>query len=103
MVGACLAPTDPVLANAVIKGKFANRYIPSHLRNLLSVESGANDGLGFPFLMLPVSLLMHSGAVGPALKEWFLVTWVYEITFSIVIGAVVGILSKKAFRGLSKI
>lgn len=92
MIGACLAPTDPVLANAVIRGKFANRYIPSHLRNLLSVESGANDGLGFPFLMLPIYLKLWP--VGKALQHWFLHTWLYEISLSIVIGVVVGFAAK---------
>ena len=95
MIGACLAPTDPVLANAVIKGKFANRYIPGHLRNLLSVESGANDGLGFPFLMLPIFMTLHRENIGAALTEWLLRTWLYEIFFSIVVGFILGWLAKK--------
>lgn len=90
MIGACLAPTDPILANGVIKGKFANRYIPSHLRNLLAVESGANDGLGFPFLMLPIFMSIHQGAVGGALLDWLLQTLLYEIGLSILIGLVLG-------------
>ena len=95
MIGACLAPTDPILANAVIKGKFANRYIPGHLRNLLSVESAANDGLGFPFLMLPIFMTLHKSNVGAALTEWMLRTWLYEIFFSIVVGFILGWVAKK--------
>lgn len=93
MIGAALAPTDPVLAHAVIKGKFANRYIPSHLRTLLSLESGANDGLGFPFLMLPVWILT-SATAGQAMKEWFLHTWLYEIMLSCVLGAILGFIAR---------
>lgn len=93
MIGAALAPTDPVLAHAVIKGKFANRYIPSHLRTLLSLESSANDGLGFPFLMLPIWILTSSTS-GQAMKEWFLHTWLYEIMLSCVLGAILGFIAR---------
>ncbi|KAF7699554.1 putative Na(+)/H(+) antiporter C3A11.09 [Cucumispora dikerogammari] len=57
IVGACVTPTDPVLASVVLKGKFANKYIPKHLRNLLMVESGANDGMGWPMLASPIIIL----------------------------------------------
>lgn len=100
ILGACLAPTDPVLASSVVKGKFATRYIPTHLQHLLSFESGANDGLGLPFLMLPLLLLINTveqgGSVGKAVKEWFLHTWLYEIALAVAIGALVGFLARKA-------
>ncbi|KAK1351221.1 Na+/H+ antiporter [Hamiltosporidium tvaerminnensis] len=89
VIGACVTPTDPVLASTVLKGKFANRYIPVHLRNLLTVESGANDGLGFPLLTLPIYLLTHS-SVFEALKKWTYHTWVYEIFLAIAIGVFFG-------------
>lgn len=54
ILAACVTPTDPVLASSILKGKFANRYIPRHLRNALIVESGINDGLAYPLLTLPL-------------------------------------------------
>ncbi|KAI5136238.1 sodium/hydrogen antiporter [Nematocida ausubeli] len=97
MIGACITPTDPVLASAVIKGKFANKYIPSRLRYLLAVESGANDGLGFPLLVLPILLMQFKDSTEPvagALRKWCIHTWGFEILFAIVIGAVIGALAR---------
>ncbi|KRH92359.1 Monovalent Cation:Proton Antiporter-1 (CPA1) Family, partial [Pseudoloma neurophilia] len=54
MIAACVTPTDPVIASSILKGKFANRYIPKLLRNLLIVEGGINDGLAYPLLTLPL-------------------------------------------------
>ena len=34
VIAACITPTDPVLAHSVLKGKFAERYIPTRLRHL---------------------------------------------------------------------
>lgn len=101
IIGACVTPTDPVLANSVIKGKFANRYIPTHMRNLLAVESGGNDGLGLPFLMLPV-FLMFSGSKVEALAHWAIHTWIYEIFFSILLGAGCGVGARWLLRQSEK-
>lgn len=97
IIGACLAPTDPVLANAVVKGKFAYRYIPTHLQHLLSFESAANDGLGLPMLMLP-TLILTSKSTSAALEHWAIHTWLYEIVFALVIGASIGALARFLLR-----
>jgi NhaP-type Na+/H+ or K+/H+ antiporter len=89
IIGACVTPTDPVLAHSVIKGKFAERYIPTRLRHLLAVESGANDGLGFPFMMLPIWLMLQSSP-GDALAHWLVHTWLWEILVSIIVGFICG-------------
>ena len=61
-IAACVTATDPVLASSVVgKGKFAKR-VPKHLRDLLSAESGCNDGMAFPFIYLAIYLI--SGAIG---------------------------------------
>lgn len=39
-ISATLTPTDPILAAAVIGGKFAQKHVPSHARHLLFAESG---------------------------------------------------------------
>jgi NhaP-type Na+/H+ or K+/H+ antiporter len=48
LVGAILAPTDPVFAAAIV----GRRDIPLRLRRLLNVESGLNDGLALPFVLI---------------------------------------------------
>jgi NhaP-type Na+/H+ or K+/H+ antiporter len=32
-VAACLTPTDPILAAAVINGRYAEKHVPEHLRH----------------------------------------------------------------------
>ncbi|WP_175407213.1 sodium:proton antiporter [Streptomyces sp. TRM64462] len=51
LVGAVLAPTDPVFASAII-GK---KEVPSKLRQLLNVESGINDGLALPVVLVLIA------------------------------------------------
>lgn len=45
-IGACVTPTDPVLSNSIVKGKFADKNVPKDLQKIIVAESGANDGLG---------------------------------------------------------
>ena len=50
VLGAVLGPTDPVLVSSVVSGDSAERSLPLRLRSALSLESGANDGIGFFFV-----------------------------------------------------
>lgn len=90
VIGACITPTDPVLAAAILKGKFSNRYIPKHLKNLLIVESGANDGLGFLLLTIPLLFIKKQ-----KVSDWLLQTILREIILSVVLGALIGYLARK--------
>ncbi|WP_433361805.1 cation:proton antiporter [Actinoplanes sp. CA-142083] len=56
LIGAILAPTDPVFASALV----GNDKVPARLRHLLNVESGVNDGLALPFVI--VFLAVAAGA-----------------------------------------
>ncbi|OAL01592.1 hypothetical protein IQ06DRAFT_292454 [Phaeosphaeriaceae sp. SRC1lsM3a] len=102
-VGACVTPTDPVLSNSIVKGKFADKNIPKELQKIVIAESGANDGLGYPFLFLPLYLIMHIGhgglgsdnSVRNAMGLWFGETWGYTIILSVVYGATVGWIAKE--------
>jgi NhaP-type Na+/H+ or K+/H+ antiporter len=100
-VAACVTPTDPVLSNSIVKGKFADKNIPRPLQRIIVAESGANDGLGYPFLFLALYLMKYtqgpgfSGGGGKAIALWVYETLVYEIVLSVVYGAVVGWLSMK--------
>ncbi|EHK15970.1 uncharacterized protein TRIVIDRAFT_214650 [Trichoderma virens Gv29-8] len=108
-VGACVTPTDPVLSAVIVKGKFADHNIPKELQNLIVAESGANDGLGYPFLFFALYLIKFVGSgatyggAGEAMGLWFTYTWAYTIILSIVYGAVVGLLAKWLLRWAVKL
>lgn len=57
LIGAILAPTDPVFASALV----GNQRVPARLRHLLNVESGVNDGLALPFVMVFLAIAAGSG------------------------------------------
>lgn len=95
LVSACVTATDPVLAAAVVgKGKFAER-VPGHLRNLLTAESGCNDGMAFPFIFLSLNLITHSGNAREIVKDWFTLTILWECLFGVVLGVVLGYTLRK--------
>ncbi|EXJ61098.1 hypothetical protein A1O7_05251 [Cladophialophora yegresii CBS 114405] len=102
-IGACVTPTDPVLSNSIVKGKFADKNIPKPLQKIIIAESGANDGLGYPFLFIALYLIKYvqhggegqHGGASKALGDWFGETWGYTILLSVVYGAVVGWIAKE--------
>lgn len=74
VISACLTPTDPILAAAIIGGKFAVKNVPGHIRRLLAAESAANDGLAYPFLSISLYLTLETSKRA-AFGKWFLVGW----------------------------
>ncbi len=65
LIGAILAPTDPVFASALV----GNDKVPARLRHLLNVESGVNDGLALPFVIVFLAVAagsddLHLGELG---------------------------------------
>lgn len=52
LVGAILSPTDPVFASTIV----TRSEVPSRLRRLLNIESGVNDGLALPFVLVFLTL-----------------------------------------------
>ncbi|KAL1890261.1 Na+/H+ antiporter [Ceratocystis pirilliformis] len=98
VVSACVTATDPVLASSVVgKGKFARR-VPKHLRDLLSAESGCNDGMAFPFLYLAVWLILEHKESGPVTFHWFVLTILYGCVFGAFYGFMVGYISRRGIR-----
>lgn len=66
LVGAILSPTDPVFAAAIV----GRRSIPHRLRHLLNIESGLNDGLALPVVLVLLSTLGGQGEdIGTVLGE----------------------------------
>ena len=106
-VGSCVTPTDPVLSNSIVKGKFADKNIPRPLQRIIIAESGANDGLGYPFLFFALYLIKYTdsqargievGGASQAMGLWFGETWGYVILLSVVYGAVVGWIAKELLQ-----
>jgi NhaP-type Na+/H+ or K+/H+ antiporter len=68
LLGAVLAPTDPVLASEVQVRSSTDR---DAVRYALSGEAGLNDGLAFPFVMLGLGLLgLHPDKDAGLFKLW---------------------------------
>jgi NhaP-type Na+/H+ or K+/H+ antiporter len=98
MCAACVTATDPVLASSVVgKGKFAKR-VPKHLRDLLSAESGCNDGMAFPFIYLSYYLIHFRPNIAKVSQHWFCNTILYECIFGAVYGVTVGYLGRHAIK-----
>lgn len=87
LLGAVLAPTDPVLASEVQLESATDR---SKLRFNLTGEAGLNDGAAFPFVMLGIGLLgLHD--LGNWGWRWFAIDVVWATVGGLAIGTVLGI------------
>jgi sodium/hydrogen antiporter len=86
LLGAVLAPTDPVLASEVQLTHAGDR---DELRFSVTGEAGLNDGTAFPFVMLGLGLLgLHE--LGPMAWRWVAVDVVWAIIGGIAIGGAIG-------------
>ena len=87
LLGAILAPTDPVLATDVQTRHPGDR---DQLRFTLTCEAGMNDGSTFPFVMLGLGLLgLHE--LGDFGLRWVLVDALWATFAAIAIGIVCGV------------
>jgi NhaP-type Na+/H+ or K+/H+ antiporter len=86
LLGAILAPTDPVLASRVQVQGTDDR---DRLRFSLTGEGGLNDGAAFPFAMLGLGLLgLHDlGTLG---WRWLAIDVLWALIGGLAIGAITG-------------
>ncbi|MFE6508239.1 cation:proton antiporter [Nocardioides sp. NPDC057767] len=106
LLGAALAPTDPVLASDV---QVAGPQTGDHevdesdeLRFTLTSEAGLNDGLAFPFVYMAI-LLATEGAVSHWALEWVGFYLVAKVVIGVVAGMLVGrTLAYVAFRSSNR-
>ncbi|MCX5193107.1 cation:proton antiporter [Streptomyces sp. NBC_00249] len=91
LVGAVLAPTDPVFASAIV----GRREVPAKLRQLLNVESGINDGLALPVVLILIA------AAGPTSGQAH--ASVGSIALELGMGLVFGIVLPLAVAGLVRL
>lgn len=84
LIGTAVSPTDPVLASSMVTGEPAERDIPERNRILLSVESGANDGLALPLVLVAVGVVTRE-----SLGETVAVS-AWQVLGGAVVGAALG-------------
>ena len=86
LLGAILAPTDPVLASDVQMADPSDR---DRLRFGLTGEGGLNDGTAFPFVMLGLGLLgLHE--LGDMLWRWWAVDVLWAVAGGLALGYAMG-------------
>ncbi len=97
LLGACLAPTDPVMAHSVQVGP-PNEGGEDPVRFGLTTEAGLNDGLAFPFVYLAIRIAEHDG-LGGWLVNWAAYDFAYRVAMGIAVGVGVGwLLGHYVFR-----
>lgn len=88
ILGAVIAPTDPVLASDV---QLTHPHDRDRLRFTLTGEAGLNDGTAFPFVLLGLGLLgLHE--LGDGLVRWLAIDVVWAVAGGLAIGAGLGAL-----------
>ncbi|MGY1707397.1 cation:proton antiporter [Geodermatophilus sp. SYSU D00697] len=92
LIGAALCPTDPVLASSVVTGDPAEEDLPARDRQILSLESGANDGLALPLVLIAVAIA-GADSVGAALAESL-----WQVAGAVLLGVLLGWLGARALR-----
>ena len=105
LLGAALAPTDPVLASDVqVEGPTTTEEDEDEIdeddevRFALTSEAGLNDGLAFPFVQAAILL----AATGP-FAEWGVRWFAWDLAGKVLVGGAIGVvvgwaLAKVAFR-----
>jgi len=84
LVGAALSPTDPIFAAAIV----GREEVSVRVRRLLNVESGLNDGLALPAVMLLLGALgVQAPTLGKDIEELLVGTFVGVAVPWIVIAA----------------
>ncbi|KAG6004373.1 hypothetical protein E4U21_001136 [Claviceps maximensis] len=98
VIAACVTATDPVLASSVVgKGKFAKR-VPKHLRDLLSAESGCNDGMAFPFIYLSLYLIQYNRDAADVSYHFIVYVVLYECIFGAIYGFLIGYIARHGIK-----
>jgi len=99
IIGIVLAPTDAALGQVVVK----NEKIPHKIREALEIESGLNDGLAVPFLLVFIAIGLAEETFSPG--GYFIQIALTQIGLGALVGLAIGfigagIVIKSRNRGL---
>ena len=89
LIGAIITPTDPIAAAPIVTGPVAEENLPARVCHAISFESGANDGLSYLFVFLP--LLVLTRPPGEALAHWATDTLVWGVGVAAALGLGLGL------------
>lgn len=104
LLGAVLAPTDPVLASEVqveAPGKSEGedqqhgRGHEDEFRFALTSEAGLNDGLAFPFTNMAIAMFIAGAHPANWFGSWLLGNVFYEMVIGILMGVALGFLTAR--------
>ena len=99
LLGAALAPTDPVLARSVQVGGPGEEE--QHAKVALTAEAGLNDGLAFPFVYLALAFAAHGiTAIDQDLDRWLFGWASFDVLYRVAAGVIVGWLIGRFLSGL---
>ena len=80
MIALILAPTDAALGQAVVKSD----AVPARIRESISIESGLNDGIALPLILVCIAVLADgTGVIGSG-------HWISFMALQLALGPVVG-------------
>jgi sodium/hydrogen antiporter len=86
LIGAVLSPTDPVFASALV----GRQEVPLRLRRMLNVESGVNDGLALPVVVIILGVI---GGESLHLEELL-----FEVLLGVALGIIIPLLALRLER-----
>jgi sodium/hydrogen antiporter len=82
LLGSVLCATDPVVSASVV----SSQRVPASVRHALNLESGLNDGLALPFVLIFIILASPGGDAGNEAAKL-----VGEVAFGVVLGVLLGL------------
>lgn len=89
LLGAVLAPTDPVLASDVQVGP-PHEKDKENIRFSLTAEAGMNDGTAFPFVWLAISLAFYGATGHGNFSQWVWFDLIYRLIIGFAFGYIIG-------------
>ena len=95
LVGAALAPTDAALGASVM----SDPRVPARVRRVLNVESGLNDGIATPIVLVAIAgVAAEEGIEGVDGPERAVIALLVGALVGVVTGAAGGVLTRRARR-----
>ena len=93
LVGAALAPTDAALGAPVM----SNPHVPAKVRSVLNVESGLNDGIATPIVLVAIAgVAVDEGVLGVESPGGAVVSLLVGLLAGIIVGSVGGLVTRRA-------
>jgi len=96
LIGAVLAPTDPILSATVSSGRVSRENLTEQMRHLVAAESSARHGLGLVFVFLPALLITEPEA--QAWRHWLTDVLLWKGVFAALVGAGAGYVVARTLR-----